>query len=152
MAIPLGHAVEAPFPSRFISTLSDSLSPSHGLPSLLNIFFTEPDQDLRLIFRPLLSLSPQGFFPLLLFLFLLGSLLLFLFSPQLDFSSILFLPCSGLSPRVASLFRFLGDPSSPGSGLFEVPPCRHSRYHVCRHLWALGLGTKSGTKFVGLSL
>ena len=85
MAIPLGHAVEAPFPSRFISTLSDSLSPSHGLPSLLNIFFTEPDQDLRLIFRPLLSLSPQGFFPLLLFLFLLGSLLLFLFFPQLDF-------------------------------------------------------------------
>ena len=89
-AVSLGHAVEAPFPSCFLSALSDSLSPSHGLPSLLSILFSEPDRDLWLVFRLFLSLSPQGFFPLLLFLLLFGGLLFFLFSPQFCFSSIRF--------------------------------------------------------------
>ena len=69
--------------SRFTPALSNSLSPSHGLPSLLTFFLSAPVQDLRLIFRSLLSLSPHCFFPLLLFLFLLGSLLLFLLPLQL---------------------------------------------------------------------
>ena len=90
-------------PSCFLSTLSDSLSASHGLSSLPPISFSEPDRNPWLVFRLFFSLSSQRFLPLLPFLFLFSGLLFFLFFPELCLSSILFLPFPGIFPLVVSL-------------------------------------------------